>query len=44
MAIQEFAASRPDLRDSPLVRLVLDMYKVAPGVLTEHGKVSRDRR
>ncbi|KAH7103942.1 citrate synthase-like protein [Auriculariales sp. MPI-PUGE-AT-0066] len=38
MAIQEFAAARDDLKDSPLVRLVLEMYNVAPGVLTEHGK------
>lgn len=38
MAIQEFAAARQELSESPIVRLVLDTYKVAPGVLTEHGK------
>ncbi|RDA93304.1 hypothetical protein CP533_2056 [Ophiocordyceps camponoti-saundersi (nom. inval.)] len=37
-ALMEFAATQPGIKDSPLVRLVQDMSRIAPKVLQEHGK------
>ncbi|KAJ6502617.1 citrate synthase-like protein [Mycena sanguinolenta] len=38
IALQEFCDARPELEESPIVRLVKKTYEVAPGVLKEHGK------
>ncbi|KAF7984016.1 hypothetical protein HWV62_17515 [Athelia sp. TMB] len=38
MALQEFCDSRPELAESPVVKLVKKTYEVAPDVLKEHGK------
>jgi len=38
IALQEFCATRPDLKDSPIIRLVNMTSEVAPDVLKEHGK------
>ncbi|KAK2466977.1 hypothetical protein APHAL10511_001235 [Amanita phalloides] len=38
IALQEFCANRPELNDSPIIRLVNMTSEVAPGVLKEHGK------
>jgi citrate synthase len=40
IALQQFSASRAELKDSPIIKLVNKTSEVAPGVLTEHGKVS----
>ncbi|KIY50933.1 citrate synthase-like protein [Fistulina hepatica ATCC 64428] len=37
-ALLEFCEGRPDLLASPIIKLVKQMYQVAPLVLTEHGK------
>lgn len=39
IALQTFCEVRPELRDSPIINLVKKTAQVAPGVLTEHGKV-----
>lgn len=39
IALQEFCKTRPELEASPIVQLVKKTFEVAPGVLTEHGKV-----
>ncbi|KAG9102667.1 hypothetical protein FRC06_001500 [Ceratobasidium sp. 370] len=38
IALQQFSASRAELKDSPIIKLVNKTSEVAPGVLTEHGK------
>ncbi|KIY70008.1 citrate synthase [Cylindrobasidium torrendii FP15055 ss-10] len=38
IALQEFCDTKPELMESPIVRLVKKTYEVAPGVLLEHGK------
>ncbi|KAG8709464.1 hypothetical protein FRC08_018322 [Ceratobasidium sp. 394] len=38
IALQQFSASRAELKDSPIINLVNKTSEVAPGVLTEHGK------
>ncbi|CAE6422118.1 unnamed protein product [Rhizoctonia solani] len=38
IALQQFSASRAELKDSPIIQLVNKTSEVAPGVLTEHGK------
>lgn len=40
-ALMDFAKARPDIAKNPVFRLVRKNSEVAPGVLTEHGKVSR---
>jgi len=37
-ALNEFANSRPDVAKDPVVKLVNQLARIAPGVLTEHGK------
>jgi citrate synthase len=38
MALQQFGESRPEILKDPVFDYVNKLYKVAPGVLTEHGK------
>ncbi|CAA7271767.1 unnamed protein product [Cyclocybe aegerita] len=38
IALQEFCETRPELRDSPIIKLVQQTFQVAPDVLKEHGK------
>jgi citrate synthase len=38
-ALLDFAAARPEIAESPLVKLVIKNSQIAPGVLKEHGKV-----
>lgn len=38
-AMIEFGSSRPDISNDPVFQLVKQNSQVAPGVLTEHGKV-----
>ncbi|KAF7363377.1 Citrate synthase [Mycena sanguinolenta] len=38
IALQEFCDARPELEESPIIRLVKKTYEVAPDVLKEHGK------
>ena len=35
----DFAATRPDVQANPVFQLVKKNSEIAPGVLTEHGKV-----
>ncbi|KAE8214249.1 hypothetical protein CF319_g2193 [Tilletia indica] len=37
-ALIRYCDSRPELQKSPIVQLVKQVFEVAPGVLTEHGK------
>jgi citrate synthase len=39
-ALMDFADARPDIAANPVYQLVKKNSEVAPGVLTEHGKVS----
>jgi len=41
-ALLDFAAARPEIAESPLVKLVIKNSQIAPGVLKEHGKVCSD--
>lgn len=38
-ALMDFAAARPEIANDPVFRLVKKNSDIAPGVLTEHGKV-----
>jgi citrate synthase len=38
-ALMDFANARPDIAENPVYQLVKKNSEVAPGVLTEHGKV-----
>jgi len=38
MALTKFGNSRAEVANDPIFKLVTALYKVAPGVLTEHGK------
>ncbi|KDE07204.1 citrate synthase [Microbotryum lychnidis-dioicae p1A1 Lamole] len=38
MALQQFGESRPEVAKDPVFGYVNQLYKIAPGVLTEHGK------
>jgi citrate synthase len=38
-ALMDFAATRPDVLANPVFQLVKKNSEIAPGVLTEHGKV-----
>lgn len=38
-ALMDFAATRPDVQANPVFQLVKKNSEIAPGVLTEHGKV-----
>jgi citrate synthase len=38
-ALIDFASQRPDIAENPVFRLVKKNSEIAPGVLTEHGKV-----
>ena len=38
MALQQFGVARKDVVEDPVFKYVDQLYKVAPGVLTEHGK------
>lgn len=38
VALQQFCDSRPELKESPIVKLVKLTSEVAPDVLKEHGK------
>ena len=40
-ALMDFADARPDIAANPVYQLVKKNSEVAPGVLTEHGKVSK---
>jgi citrate synthase len=42
-ALMDFADARPDIAANPVYQLVKKNSEVAPGVLTEHGKVSTSR-
>jgi citrate synthase len=39
-ALMDFANARPEIASNPVYQLVKKNSEVAPGVLTEHGKVS----
>lgn len=39
-ALMDFAATRPDVLANPVFQLVKKNSEIAPGVLTEHGKVN----
>ncbi|BGP20342.1 hypothetical protein JCM10213_001605 [Rhodosporidiobolus nylandii] len=38
IALQQFGVNRKEVAESPVFKYVDQLYKVAPGVLTEHGK------
>ncbi|GJN92877.1 hypothetical protein Rhopal_005917-T1 [Rhodotorula paludigena] len=38
MALQQFGVGRKEVAQDPIFKYVDQLYKVAPGVLTEHGK------
>ena len=38
-ALMDFAATRPEIQKNPVFQLVKKNSEIAPGVLTEHGKV-----
>lgn len=38
LALQQFALARPEVAADPVFKLVNQLFEVAPGVLTEHGK------
>ena len=38
MALQQFGVKRKEVAEDPIFKYVDQLYKVAPGVLTEHGK------
>lgn len=38
MALQQFGTARKETAEDPIFKYVDQLYKVAPGVLTEHGK------
>ena len=38
-ALMDFASSRPEIAEDPVFQLVKKNSEIAPGVLTEHGKV-----
>jgi citrate synthase len=38
IALQQFALKRPEIAKDPVFKLVNQLFEVAPGVLTEHGK------
>ncbi|GAA6006817.1 hypothetical protein JCM11491_003192 [Sporobolomyces phaffii] len=38
MALQQFGTARKETAEDPVFKYVDQLYKVAPGVLTEHGK------
>lgn len=38
MALQQFGVRRKEVAEDPIFKYVDQLYKVAPGVLTEHGK------
>lgn len=38
IALQQFALQRPEVAADPVFKLVNQLFNVAPGVLTEHGK------
>ena len=40
-ALMDFAKARPEIAQDPVFQLVKTNSEIAPGVLTEHGKVSR---
>lgn len=40
-ALMDFASSRPEIAKDPVFQLVKKNSEIAPGVLKEHGKVSR---
>lgn len=40
-ALMDFAAARPEIANDPVFQLVKKNSEIAPGVLTEHGKVRR---
>lgn len=40
-ALMDFAATRPDVLANPVFQLVKKNSEIAPGVLTEHGKVCK---
>jgi citrate synthase len=37
-ALRDFGLRHPDVKEDPIVKLVNQLFEVAPGVLTEHGK------
>jgi citrate synthase len=43
-ALMDFADTRPDVLANPIFQLVKKNSEIAPGVLTEHGKVCSSRR
>lgn len=40
-ALMDFASTRPDIQSNPVFQLVKKNSEIAPGVLTEHGKVCK---
>lgn len=40
-ALMDFASTRPEIMNNPVFRLVKKNSEIAPGVLAEHGKVSK---
>ncbi|GAA5982474.1 hypothetical protein JCM10908_006662 [Rhodotorula pacifica] len=38
MALQQFGVKHPETAQDPVFKYVDQLYRVAPGVLTEHGK------
>ena len=44
MALNQFANTRPDVAKDPVVKIVNQLFRIAPGVLTEHGKTKNPVR
>lgn len=42
MALQQFGVARKETAEDPVFKYVDQLYKVAPGVLTEHGKTKSE--
>ncbi len=40
-ALMDFASARPEIAQDPVFQLVKKNSEIAPGVLTEHGKVRK---
>jgi citrate synthase len=38
MPLQQFGVKHPETANDPVFKYVDQLYRVAPGVLTEHGK------
>lgn len=44
MALQQFGVKHPETANDPIFKYVDQLYRVAPGVLLEHGKTKSESR